>query len=95
MCHNYSFLIILYNNYPCAYFTLWIQLKLILSKMTCIHESFMYIKYSISDDIVMIHNFASNIIIIAQDMYIQYSISDDIVMIHNFASNIIIIAQDM
>ena len=35
--------------------------------MTCIHES-LYIQYSISDDIVMIHNFASNIIIIAQDM---------------------------
>ena len=28
----------------------------------------MYIQYSISDDIVMIHNFASNIIINAQDM---------------------------
>ena len=41
--------------------------QLILSKMTCIHES-LYIQYSISDDIVMIHNFASNIIIIAQDM---------------------------
>ena len=39
--------------------------KLILSKMTCIHES-LYIQYSISDDIVMTHNFASNII--AQDM---------------------------
>ena len=37
------------------------------SKMACIHES-LYIQYSISDDIVMIHNFASNIIIIAQDM---------------------------
>ena len=41
--------------------------KLILSKMTCIQE-LLYIQYSISDDIVMIHNFASNIIIIAQDM---------------------------
>ena len=75
MCHNYSFLIILYNNYPYAYFTLWIQLKVInskdaiklISKMQCIHES-LYIQYSISDHIVMILNFASNIIIIAQDM---------------------------
>ena len=66
MCHNYSFLIILYDNYTYAYFTLWIQLK-VIPKMTRIHES-LYIQYSISDDIVMIHNFASNIIIIAQDM---------------------------
>ena len=32
-----------------------------------IHES-LYIQYPISDDIVMTHNFTSNIIIIAQDM---------------------------
>ena len=43
--------------------------------MTCIHET-LYIQYSISDDIVMIHNFASNIIIIAQEInpYIQLDI---------------------
>ena len=35
--------------------------------MACFHES-LYIQYSISYDIVMIHNFASNIIIIAEDM---------------------------
>ena len=27
VCHNYSFLIILYNNYPYTYFTIWIQLQ--------------------------------------------------------------------
>ena len=48
----------LYNNYPYAYFTIWIHLLLILSKMTCFHES-LYIQYSISDDIVITHNFAS------------------------------------
>ena len=38
--------------------------------MACFNES-LYIQYSISNDIVMIHIFASNIIIIAQDMQIH------------------------